>query len=241
MQNTTHVADGTSDDIEVDVDIDDEGNMDIDLNSDDGRTSEHDYQEHISYDNTDQILAEDSAEIDRAEQLQTSAPAASVVPSSEVPGTGVEAGANEVPTSEDEEAIEIEVVTKSAEELENVSELCMALSACQLGTTLSLNNRTVYRAPHSSKTRNSQWLSEPLWPQLSAINEHNIQTGLYELASVNSPDARLCCVSGMGWELEGGTIELGRTGGIIFDSSCDNGVVNGVIFRGALQSGQKYL
>jgi hypothetical protein len=144
------------------------------------------------------------------------------------------ARAEEFEDEDDDDGIEIDVMTKSAEELENVSELCMSLSACHLGTTLALHNRTVHKAPDSSKTKDSKWLAEPLWPMLSEINEHNIQTGLFALAQVNSPNARLCSVSGMGWELEGGIVEVGRAGGIIFDSSCDNGVVNGVIFRGGL-------
>lgn len=229
------VDDEESDGIEVDIEIDSEREQTEDIQS-----NEIDNMDDIS-------VAEDTADILSETPVATGR---HDVPFAEARTGATEAAAQRadgkridheehVDISEieedlvDEDApIEIDVITKCAEEVENVSELCMSLSACQLGTTLALNKRTIRRAAQSSKTIDSKWQSKYLWPQLSDINENNIQAGLYKLVQVNSPEARLCCVTGMGWELEGGTVELGRTGGIIFDSSCDNGVVNGVIFRG---------
>lgn len=218
-----------SDDIEVEVDINNRGDIEIELETDEDNSSE-------------EITAmSDATAVDNIPADTLDSNGASYVPhviGTIESSTGNMEGEGDVQSStsdeEDDVPIEIDVHTKSAEEIQNVSELCISLSACQLGTTLSLSKQKVCCAPVSRIPERSRWRAEPLWPQLCEINEHNIQKGLFALASINSPDARLCGVSGMGWELEGGTVELGTNGGIIFDSACDNVVVNGVIFRGVV-------
>lgn len=117
-------------------------------------------------------------------------------------------------------------------DVSGLCELCRSVSDDMHGTRVSLKQSTVIAEPGGATPGSQAWHDVRMWPQQAAATEHNIKQGLFSLESA-PPASSVYVVGGSGTIIQDGTIDLGESACMVFDSTCGDVHLENITFTGA--------